>query len=1056
MKENELSLKEDIESLKMSNILEIDKKTDNKEEKIDSISSSNLFNNNDKASSEEEEDSSLFESFDSITDAKNLKIKRKIKIYNIKDHLLMIFLLISSSMNFSILYIPLFIIGIIYIYLLFNNNNNNKKTKLKIEISCLIYSVILIIFKLTLIGIIDNGNLEDKKNTLNNLGIRYDVDDKRVFDVVITFIGEGCLLLVSIFSVIISILYKKVDMENQYIPIPKEKIFLKIRVLMIFCYILLILFGAYNVSFLTLVYILIYNFLLIVTTKNIFLINLCVFKKIRYFFLCILPIHLLLINIFNIYSIQKEVLKKNIIPKGAKDSDIDKVYSFLTKIGISYSYYDSFDTFIYGCISYIFGCFIIVLLTSSKKIIKDYNILISPAYQREYELKDFNNENIYDNSEIKEEKDKIGFMAKINKNIIYFLTHSEFILHLIRIISVFWIYYLRNLFSIGVFLSLFFSFILNDIKKIKNIIVFLLIPVINVSLLFFHISNINGYFEDLDDDDKDEEEEKYRHYGLEKNENKLKYFLIGIYYLFIILFLNSFNNISNENMNINFLNNKILLSESEGGDELSNDKIKPLLIKKNKSKKIENNKKENKSENENKGENEDENEDEKEIENEIENKDLKNKVKEENNQNEENVKLIDVILKFSYENIDKITLVVMYFISMIRINIIHFIFILIFMIQILQPQIIKTYHTLIIIIIQLLFLFEYIVDITKNHYYDTFERKINLFGFLLTLDNDDKNENQNNTNNNKEEINININIEIFCYLAIYAFYIQNRLIHSTKYQELEKNEKISFENYINFKFKKHKTIKKVLFIIFDIMIEIYIWSMFLSFFCVCCLFEINLLFSIKLGLFFYVIYNYLQKSQIIQKNIEISLKMNFFLIAYCCFNSFIVYGYQLLCLDLMHFYSHVKTSSNKIVQNLPSIGLKNYENDNELLYKLLPHFLSNFLSILMYNQIKLIYARIDSKKYENNLKDGEKTKIKLLNDIIIDNNEDNDNIDNESKDEINNENNNVNNRTIIENKEEKEEDKDSNIIPNIHDKKEEEEEKKEIEDNLNIKESEKK
>ena len=998
MRENELSIKEDIESLKMSSILEVEKKTDNKEEKNNPNSSSNLFNFDDKASSEED-DSSQLESFDSIANLKNNKIKRKILIYNIKDHILMIFLLISSSMNFSILYIPLFIIGIIYIYLLYNNNNNSKKIKLNIEISCLVYSVILIILKLALIGVIDNGNLEDEKNKMNNIGIRYDVNNKRVFDVIITFIGEGILLIVCIFSVIISTINKKIDMENRDIDIliPKEKIFLRIRILMYFFYILLILFGAYNTSYLTLAYIFIIHFLLIVVIKSNFLINLYIFKNLRLVFLCIFPIHLFLINIFNIYSIQKELLKKKIIPKEVEESEIEKVYSFLTKIGISYSYYHSYDTFIYGCISYIIGSCIILFLSSCKKIINDYNNLTKTKFKSDYELKVVNEKIIEDKSENKNEQkenNKIGFLAKINKNILYFLTHSSFILHIIRILSIIWIYYLRNLFSIGIFINLFFSFILNDIKKIKNITTFLLIPVTIISFICFHISNINGNFENLDEKD----EEKYLHYGFEKDENKLKYFLMGIYYLILILFLNSFNiNISSKDMNISLFQNKISLTESDTEEEFKSEKLKSLLIK------------------------EDENED-------IKNNKNKKEENNNNNKNKDNINLINVILKFFYENIDKITLIVMYFISMIRINIIHFIFILIFMLQILQPQIVKRFHLVVIIIIQILFLFEYIVDITKNHFSATFEEKINVFGFLLTLSDD--------------EPTINLNIEIYCYLAIYAFYIQNRLFNSNIYQELEKNEKISFEKYINLKFKNHGTIKKILFIIFNIINEIYVWSMFSAFFCVCCLFEINLLFSIKLAMFFIVVYNYLQKSQIINKDIKISLKINFFLIAYCCFNSFIVYGYQLLCLDLIGFYSHVKKSKNRIVQNLPSIGLINYKNDNDLLYNLLPHFLSNFLSILMYNQIKVIYDIIENKRNRNIINDEEKCSMKLLKDIIIEKKDDNNKIDDEeSNDDKILENNNDINTNIIElkNKEKEDEDEDNinNIKSNIIEEKEE-------------------
>ena len=106
--------------------------------------------------------------------------------------------------------------------------------------------------------------------------------------------------------------------------------------------------------------------------------------------------------------------------------------------------------------------------------------------------------------------------------------------------------------------------------------------------------------------------------------------------------------------------------------------------------------------------------------------------------------------------------------------------------------------------------------------------------------------------------------------------------------------------------------------------------------------------------------------------------MNNFLIGYCCFSSFVVYGYQLLCLDFFGIYENIKTSDNIFIKNLSSFGLINYESKN-LLYKLLPHFLSNFLSILLYNVMNFIYKRIDRKKIDNIIKniDDEEDEIMI-------------------------------------------------------------------------------
>ena len=919
MKENEDLL--GIDSLKLSKVL----KEDNKELNsniIEEESSSNVFKLNNKIPSEEEEDDfSHLETFESYYDLnkKMNKIKRKILIYNIKDHLMMIFLLLSSSMNFNLLYIPFIIIGISYIFLLFNNNSNSRGTKLKIEIVCLIYCILLLIFKIVIVGIIDNEILDSEKQKykLNNLGIRYNLNEKRIFDVVITFIGEAILLIVCIFSIFISVLYKKINMENQDIEITKGKLFSKIKSIIYINYILLICFSAYNRSYLTYLYILIYHILLIIITfKNNFPTVFHIFKIIRIFLSSVLPIQLFLINIFNIYFLQEKLLKKNIILEGAEGSDIKKVYSLLTKIGFNYSFYRSLLRFFYGCISYAFCVLIIVLMSSCKKIINDYKDLVT-LKKKINELEEIDRNKKVDEMEEKknevEEKSKIGFLKKIYIFLLNFFTHPDFIIHLIRILSIIWIYNLRNFFSIGIFIGLFFSFILNNIKNNRIIFIIVLIPITIISFGCLHICNIYGYFENLNEDDKEE----YLRFGLEKDENNLRYFLIGIYYLFIILFLNSFTDYnSSTKVQMNLPHNKILLSESEISEESSDNKI-PLLIKGKK--------------------NNDKN---------VDNEDKKIYY---------NINFSDVIIKFLYKNIDKITLIAMYFISMHTINIVHFIFIIIFMIQILHSKVIERYNIFIMIIIQFLFLLEYIVELMKYYNEEEFKRNVKFFRFLLSISN--------------EEEEIKLNVEIFCYLAVYAFYIQKQLINSMKYQELDRNKNISLKNYINCNFNNYKRVKYILlFISFKTISEIYIWTMFCLFFYICNL-EINLLFSIKLAIFFKVVYNYLQKTQIIGNNKDISLKSNSLLIAYCCFNSFIVYGYQLLCLDYSSLYvDYIKDSKNIVIQNLPSIGLINYKN-KKLIKKLLPHFLSNFLSILIYYELKSIYDKIENEKndaYPNN------------------------------------------------------------------------------------------
>ena len=917
MNENFDLLKEDLGSVKISRIDNNENNLTNNE--IDE----NLFNAH-VADDEEDDISDNSEPFYSWDNLNQNSINRKILIYNIKDHIMMYFLLVSSSMNFNILYIPSILTGLYYIFLLFNNNKDYKRKKLKIEIIFLIYSVLLIIIKLVIFGLVENGHLDSETNIsiLFNLGIRYKKEDNHIFNIILSFIGEGTIIISCIYSIFISVIYRNVEMENNTNEITKGKLFSKIKFIIYICYILLLIYGVYNRSYLSLIYLVFYQILLIIITyKNNFPFIFLIFKIIRIFFLSVLSLQLFLINFFNINYFQEGIAKLEYIYKDEEKTEIKKVYSVFTMIGIYSSFYYSLLPFIFEWISYLFCVGIIILLASSKNIINDYNELLKHKNK------------ISEQKEKEENNQKVVFQ-KIKIFFIHFFTHQDFIIHLIRVLSVLWIYKLKNFYSIGIYIYLFCSFVFNIISKSRILIISLLIPINIISFCSLHISNINGYFENLEII----ESEKYLRFCLEKDEGNAKYCLVGIYYLFVILFLNSFTDYnSNSNVKINLIKEKSLLNVNENMEyaNSTNDIKLPLLTSI-----IENNENDrNKNINKN-------------IDDNINNDKSKVKAK-----NEQDIFLSDVILKYIYKNVNIITLVVMYFISMHTVNLIHFIFIIIFMIQILQAKLVERFSKIIIIVIQILFLFEYIIYLTKIYYNYLFEDKIKTFKFLLSI----------SELENSKKHEINIYIEIYCYVAIYAFYIQNQLINSTKYQELENNKKISLKNYINSKFQ-YKLIKYVLFLIFNVIIEISIWIIFSFFFLICCNLEISLLYGIKLGIFLVVVYNFLQKSQIIEKNINISLKFNSFLIGYCCFNSFIVYGYQLICLEAFPIFDYLKETDNIILQNLPSIGLINYEN-KDLLYKLLPHFLSNFLSILIYYELKSIYDRIDNninKSYINN------------------------------------------------------------------------------------------
>ena len=926
---------------------------------------------------------------ESKSELNDSRIKTGITIYKIKDLLMFIFLLLSSSVNFSILYIPLIIIGMSYIFLLLEYNNGMNLIKRKLEIISLIYSLLLLAFKSVFIGMIQNENInyDDYESILNNLGIKFQKDKERGLEILFSFIGEIIVIIISVISIIISCIYKEIDYKKNNIS-TLDTFNKKIKTIIYLGYVTILINSIYNKSFLTLVYLISYQFLLIIHLLKVKSYN--IFKIATFIYLCFFALQLLLINIFNIYYIQEKLLKVNFIPD-------EKYYSVFTMIGINYSYYHSLLNFIYEWISYV-GCVLTIALFT--------------ICQRLFKEKETNkrNNNIENNGEKKEEE------KKIKNNIYNFITSPNFILFFFRLISLLWIYILRHFFSLGIFTFLFFSFLSDDINIIYYLIIFLLTPIEILTISFLHVSNINGISESLNDDKT--KMSILKDFAYEKDETNIKYILVGIYYCFIIGFFNSYyynkdgmiQSPDTDSILINLKDNAII-GEEENKEPLLRNTI----------------------------ENHDDNEkniikEEKEI------KKINIKKEEENDQ----IKFKDVLLKTFYSNIDKINLVAMYFISMLSINIIHLFFIIIFMIQILKLNFTKKYSKLIIILIQILFLFEYLVDLTKNYYIDIFEEKIKLFQFLLSVSEE------------QGSYTINIDNEIFCYVAVFVFYFQNKLLTSDKYLELKRNKKISISNYINIIFQKSENHKKLGLIIGSFILEIYIYAMFCIFFLVCCNFEINLLISVKLWIFLLVIGGYIQKTiqrtQNFFRDINVALKVNNFLIGYCCFSSLVVYAYQLICLDFFGIYESIQSSDHIIIKNFTSIGLIYYENKN-LLYKLLPHFLSNFLSILLYNVMHFIYERIDKRKKDNIFE----TKIHKDDKILINDNNENDNIIGKKEEEnINNQKENIINDDNIFEEKEKERKDDSKPEEKIQQEKKEDEknidEEKRIEKEINNKE----
>lgn len=296
----------------------------------------------------------------------------------------------------------------------------------------------------------------------------------------------------------------------------------------------------------------------------------------------------------------------------------------------------------------------------------------------------------------------------------------------------------------------------------------------------------------------------------------------------------------------------------------------------------------------------------------------------------------------------------MYFVAIHSVNIIHSILVIIFMIQLLFPGAIGIISIYLIIITQLLFLSEFVVDILKYYFNSSFN--IKLVKLIMAY--------EDSTDIKKTEI------EIFIYGIVYCFYFQYKLYHNDFYQTIVSNDNINLSKYIEIKLSSYPILRKILDFIGKIIIEIYIWTLISLFIFFDSYFEISILFEIKLILFLIIVFQFLISIQKSESH-HISLILNWIFLIYCSLNTILVYGYQIICLE----YFEIEASNNYLRENLPSIGFSIY--NGYLYYKFMPHFVCNFISVLYIWEMKRISLnsnKID--KIEKNILDKDKDENK--------------------------------------------------------------------------------
>jgi hypothetical protein len=240
-------------------------------------------------------------------------------------------------------------------------------------------------------------------------------------------------------------------------------------------------FAIFNRSLLTLFYITPMNLLLYFLSMNsnrrlLFF----VFKFLNVFQIIAISIQIILINIFNINSIRNSYIDNDDMP-------YPKIVNIWTKIGINQAFdmHMEIETIVSEFCAYLFAVLSLLALSFS------FNKLTMEKMKIAHQ----NISNI-ENEEEEEEKNCLIEIYEKVKN--YFLSPS-FILHVCRISAVFWLYFYQNFYSIGVIIWLLFAFLFKHIKSNRFVTIIFLAPMVIICLFCYHLSNIDGFFENIED-----------------------------------------------------------------------------------------------------------------------------------------------------------------------------------------------------------------------------------------------------------------------------------------------------------------------------------------------------------------------------------------------------------------------------------------------------------------------------------------------------------------------------------------------------------------------------
>ena len=678
------------------------------------------------------------------------KLYDKISKYITKDYLMFFFMLLAPSFNYNYLFLPYLFIGMLYLPIVGDLTFWKMRLKYLCELYVLNYSCYLLIFKVISICLVMAGNefvTVDKKQLFTDLGICWLKDLDSNFYFYITFCNEIALIAIGGYGILLSFSCRTLKPSAIRLKALDEY---KLRKYILIIYAFLIGYTMFNLSYTSLFYTICIQFVLFLSSLKLNVRCIKVLLKIViYLFIILIAIQIILINLFNIPTFQTA------IKKYYTERDLTSTW---IQIGINYENYTEFSDIIQKFIGYLFA--IITLMMITKALSKINNDLPEGSDEKMPEFL------------LQKKKKKVTIVINA---IISFLSHRVINFELTRMMSIIWTYYYRNFFSLGILLYIFISFFHVHTKRNKCLIIFILLPMVFLTLIAFHISNITGVNENI----TEEEKMRYKRFAFNKfNYKYIEYCLGHIYYIFIMFLIYGYREydeevkqvkqelieeeeeenqeiemtqindeelnkkmIDNEENNNLIIDTKYSINDISGSFDATNREfvksLKPTAPPKNlkKQKTMKSEKALLKS---------------KTLKSEKSLSKLKTLTKKKTlkedvviqvcsnflYKKENTFKFTDLLLKGLLMNIDKITLVAMYFVSVNTVNLIHMILVFIFLIQIITPGVINYCYTFNVLIFQTLYLIEFLVDLFKIYYITEFNEYKSLLQFIFVYSDD--------------------------------------------------------------------------------------------------------------------------------------------------------------------------------------------------------------------------------------------------------------------------------------------------------------------------------